>query len=157
MSVNFRPTTENDAHYLLDIDLKCYDTALTPDEWRELQKSAQGAVATWCETPIGMIISRRTEEGDVEVMRVAVKAPWRNIGIGKRLMLNAVAHARDIGSTRCFVIIPESQIDPGKPHDLSGWLFKLGFRAEVPLLKDHFVSCGQLEDGVVFSFQVPLS
>lgn len=157
MSINFRATTAQDSHYLIDIDLKCFDTALTPEEWREINASCLGAVATWYGTPIGMIVTRRTEENDVEVVRLAVKKPYRRLGIGRRLLQNAVAHAREVASTRCFVIVPETSLAPGEPDELSVFLSKCGFRAEKPLLRDHFHSCGTTEDGVVFARAVPLS
>jgi ribosomal protein S18 acetylase RimI-like enzyme len=157
MSLVFRETRPADAHYLIDIDIKCFEHAWTPEEWRETSETSLGAVATWHGVPIGMSISRRSLEGDVEVVKVGVKPPYRNNGIGRHLLQNCILHARDIMATRLFTIVPESAIAPGQPQDLSTWLSKLGFRAEKPLLRNHFYSYGQSEDGVTFSMPVSLT
>jgi len=153
--LNIRATTERDAHYLLDIDNKCFDYAWLPEDWRQVAKDCLACVATWNGTPVGMVIFTSNRNRGVEIVRIAVKAPYRNQGIARRLLRNCVLYAREIGAIELLMLVPESRLRPGDPDDLSQWLIKLGFRAEVPLLKNWFKFYGEWEDGVLFS--IPLS
>jgi ribosomal protein S18 acetylase RimI-like enzyme len=153
--INFRASTERDAHYLIDIDLKCFDYAWLPEAWRQVSKTCVACVATWNETPIGMAIFGKTPDGDVEILKVAVKPAYRNQGIAQHLLYNCALYAREVHAFRLIMVVPEGQLRPGEPGDISDWLTRLGFRAQVPLLKDYFVFYGQAEDGVIFSFPIP--
>ena len=152
--IDFRASTEKDAHYLLDIDLKCFDYAWLPEDWRAISKACYGCVATWNETPIGMAIFGQTPYGNVEILKLAVKSSYRNRGIGSRLVFNCLLYAREIHALRLLMVVPEGQLRPGEPGDISSWLKHRGFRAQVPLLRNYFTFYGQPEDGVVFSLPV---
>ncbi len=52
------------------------------------------------------------------------------------------------------MVVPESRLRPGDPDDLSQWLLSLGFRAEIPLLRNWFTFYGEQEDGVPFSLPI---
>lgn len=153
--IQVRPTTERDAHYLLDIDIKCFDYAWLPDDWRAAAKDALACVATWNETPVGMVIFSYNNYGGVEIEKIAVKAPYRHHGIARRLLYNCALYAKEIGALELLMVVPESRLRPGDPDDISAWLLKLGFRASLPLLKNWFVFYGKPEDGVVFSLPIP--
>lgn len=155
--MNFRETGPNDAHHLLDIDIKGFDCPWTPEEWREVSKDCVGMVATWNDTPIAFVISKRTEDGDIEIVKLAVKPWFRRQGISRRLVWNCVLHAREIMATNVLIVIPERRIDPGQPTDLTAWLTKLQFKAVLPIIKNHFHCYGEDEDGVIFALAVPLS
>jgi GNAT superfamily N-acetyltransferase len=102
-----------------------------------------------------MVIFGKTADGDVEILKVAVKPAYRNQGIARHLIYNCILYAREVGAFRIVVLVPEGQLRPGETGDISQWLGKLGFRAQVPLLKDYFVFYGQAEDGVIFSLSIP--
>jgi GNAT superfamily N-acetyltransferase len=155
--IQIRASNEQDAHYLLDIDIKCFDYAWLPKDWRRIAQDCMACVATWRGTPIGMVVFRNNRQGDVEIEKVAVKAPFRHQGIGRRLIHNCAMFAREIGAIELLMLVPEGRLRPGEPDDISGWLTKLGFRAEVPLLRDYFTFYGQPEDGVLFSHPIPLA
>ena len=36
--IGFRAAEQKDAHYLIDIDIKCFDYAWTPEDWRQVAK-----------------------------------------------------------------------------------------------------------------------
>ncbi len=153
--IEFRPSYKEDAHYLIDIDLKCFDYAWLLEDWRAIANNSFACVATWNSTPVGMIIFSRTMYNDLEVMKLGVKPAYRNHGLGSQLLFNCLLYGRDILASRIVMVIPESRICPGDSHDLSQWLSKRGFRAQVPLLHDYYTFYGKPEDGVVFSLPIP--
>ena len=155
--IHFRAAEERDAHYLIDIDIKCFDYAWMPEDWRQVSKTCVACVATWCGTPVGMAIFAKTPEGDVEIVKVAVKSCYRNRGIARRLLYNCALYARETHAPRLLMLVPESRLRPGERDDISAWLTKLGFRAGIPLLRDYFTFYGQPEDGVLFSLPIPLA
>ena len=155
--IQFRAAEERDAHYLIDIDIKCFDYAWMPEDWRQASKTCVGTVATWYGTPIGMAIFAKTEAGDIEIVKIAVKKPYRNRGVASQLLLNCAIYAREIHIPRMVMLVPEGRLRPGEPDDISTWLTKLGFRAQAPLLRDYFTFYGQAEDGVLFSLPIPLA
>ncbi len=152
--VQYRAATERDAHYLLDIDIKCFDYAWMPEDWRKVSLNCVACVAVWNDAPIGMAIFARTNEGDVEIVKIAVKEPFRNQGIGRHLINNCVLYAREINAPSLVMIVPEGRLRPGDPDDLSRWFPRLGFRARSPLLKDRFSFYGKTEDAVLFILPV---
>lgn len=149
-----RATTERDAHYLIDIDIKCFDYAWLPEDWRRISKDCLACVATYRETPIGMVIFSDNHFGGIEIEKIAVKPSFCNQGVASQLLFNCALYAREIGDTELIMVIPESRLRPGEPDDLSVWLRRKGFRAEVPLLKNYFTFFGQPEDGVLFSVNI---
>lgn len=155
--IAFRASEPKDAHYLLDIDIKCFDYAWLPSEWRIVAQHCVACVATWNGTPIGMAIFGKNADGDVQVVKLAVKPAYRHRGIATGLMRNCALYAREIHAPRLVLLVPESWLCPGQPGDISGWLVKLGFRAHKPLLRNQFTFYGQSEDGVLFSLPVPLA
>jgi len=155
--IGFRAAEQKDAHYLIDIDIKCFDYAWTPEEGRQVSKYCGACVATWNDTPVGMAVFCNDHMGSIEIVTVAVKKPYRNMGIARRLIFNCILYARELCATRLVMVVPESRLRPGEPDDLSGWLKRLQFRAQVPLLTNHFTFYGEPEDGVVFTLAVPLT
>ena len=142
---------------MIDIDIKCFEYAWLPTDWREVGKTCVACVATWNETPVGMVIFGKTPDGDVEILKVGVKELYRRLGIGRRLIYNCALYAREIQALRLILVVPETRLCPGEEDDLSAWLTKLGFRAQVPLLRDYYTFYGKSEDGIVFSLPIPLA
>ncbi len=155
--IEFRAAEQRDAHYLIDIDIKCFDFAWTPEEWRQISKYCVACVATWNGTPIGMAIFHNDHAGNIEIVKVAIKKPYRHMGIARRLIFNCILYARELYATQLVMVVPESRLRPDDPEDLSEWLTRLCFRAQVPLLKNYFTFYGEPEDGVVFTLSVPLT
>ena len=155
--IGFRAAEQKDAHYLIDIDIKCFDYAWTPEDWRQVAKDCMACVATWNGTPVGMAIFYNDHAGSIEIVKIAVKKPYRNVGIARRLLYNCALYARELCATRLLMVVPEGKLRPGDPEDISQWLGKLGFRAQVPLLRDFFTFYGESEDGVVFTLPIPLT
>jgi len=155
--IAFRAAEQKDAHYLIDIDIKCFDYAWTPEEWRQVGKYCVACVATWNGTPVGMAIFCNDHAGSIEIVKIAVKKAYRRLGIARRLLYNCILYARELYATRLVMVVPESTLQPGNPEDVSEWLTQLRFRAQVPLLKDYFTFYGEPEDGVVFTLPIPLT
>lgn len=148
--IEFRASTQDDAHYLLDIDLKCFDLAWTPDDWREASEKCFATVATSKKTPIAMAVFWRSPDNDIEILRLGVKPEFRRSGIARQLIRNCMTYARECNAFEIRMLLPESRLCPGEPDDLSVWLRKTGFRATLPLHKDAFTFYGRSEDGVAF-------
>ncbi len=149
MLFNVRGITGDDVNDLLDIDIKCFDYAWTPAEWSQICKTHAIAVGTYFGTPVGFGVCLRIGT-DVELRKVAVKAPYRRRNLGRKLYNACVRFAIENHCTRMFAVVPESLIYPGS-ECIGSWLRKLGFRAQKPFIKDCFRMYGQSEDGVKFS------
>lgn len=155
MDFTIRATTVHDSHYLIDIDLKCFEHPWSPDQWREVSQTCTGLVATVNDTPVAMAISRRTVDGDMEIVRIGVKEACRRQGISRALIGNLLLNAKDTMANRLLMVVPERSLQPGQPDDLSQWLTKLMFRANKPMIPNHFYHYGEWEDGVIFSLAIP--
>ncbi len=153
--IEFRASRREDAHYLLDIDLKCYEFSWLPEDWRTISKDSFATVATYNKTPIGMSVFYRTMYNDIEVLKLAVKPAYRNLGIGSRLLFNTILYGQEIRADRTILVVPESRLRPGREDDLSQWLLRRGFRAQIPLLRNYYTFYGQPEDGVLFTLTIP--
>jgi GNAT superfamily N-acetyltransferase len=140
----------NDANYLLDIDLKCFEQAWSPDAWQALGNSRDTviSVATNFGTPVGFAVLR-IEQRDVVILKMAVKPVARRKGVSRRLLDAARQFATENHAEWLRITVPESTIYPG-PNNLSDWLKAIGFKAITPFIKDHFNVYGETEDGVQF-------
>jgi len=156
MSFEMRPSEARDAHYLIDIDTKCFFYAWTPEEWRQVSQECLATVVTFNGEPIAMAVFGKNPDGDVEIVKVAVKQAFRLRGVSRRLIYNCALYAREIGAAALVMLIPEYRLRPGDPDDLSVWLGKLGFRATT-IFRKEFHAYGRDEDGVQFSIPIPLS
>lgn len=136
---------------MLDLDIKCYEYPLTHAQWRDASQTAIGAVATFNGNLVGMVMFRKVD-CDVEVLRLAVSPLHRRQGLGRRLLWNVILYGRQISAHRVCLVVPERQVSPGSPEDLSGWLTKFRFTAG-RTIRDAYYSYGEPEDGVEFSFR----
>ena len=96
--------------------------------------------------------------GSIEIVKIAVKraVPEHRHRSPAALQLHPLRDG-NLYATRLLMVVPEGKLRPGDPEDISQWLRKLGFRAQVPLLRDFFTFYGESEDGVVFSLPIPLA
>lgn len=150
-----RGSRPEDAHYLIDIDIKCFEFPWSPAQWRRASADCMACVVTWKDTPVGMAVFRKNHLGDVEIVKLGVKKPFRKLGVSRALILNCAIYAREVASPFLVLIVPERRLCPGDPEDLSAWLTRLGFRARTPLYKDYFKFYGEREDGVMFYLPIP--
>lgn len=149
---NVRAAYPNDAMQLLDIDIKCFDNAWTPEEWDEkLRGVGHGTcIITNFGVPIAFAVFALREDWDaIEIVKIAVKPGFRRQGLSARLLAEAfkVAEGRRFG---LVVVVPESTIDPSAESSLLPWLTAVGFKGTAPFLRKHFVIYGEVEDGVKF-------
>ena len=133
--IDFRAADQKDGHYLIDIDIKCFDDAWTPEDWRHVAQYCVACVATWNGTPVGMAVFYNDFMGSIEIVKVAVKRPYRNMGIARRLIFNCILYGRELYATQLVMIVPESRLRPVIQKTLAN-----GSRscdsAQVPLLKN---------------------
>ena len=98
--IGFRASEPKDAHYLLDIDIKCFDYAWLPSDWRIVAQHCVACVTIWNGRHIGMAIFGKNADGDVQVVKLAVKSAYRHRGIATGLMRNyGLSMQRDSRST----------------------------------------------------------
>jgi GNAT superfamily N-acetyltransferase len=148
--VQIRAATKNDAHYLFDIDLKCFDFPWTLQEWRIFGQTCLGTVATDKSVPIGMVLFR-ADDTDLNIVKIGVKSEHRRLGVGRALIASCLQYAKDTNLLAVQMIVPETLLRPGDPDDISPWLSSVGFIPTVPLLRDFYEMYGRVEDGVRFT------
>jgi ribosomal protein S18 acetylase RimI-like enzyme len=155
MPIMIRSAIRDDLQHLFDIDLKCFDIPWTIDEWKYCGGGESLVhVATVDLTPVGMVIYHPAE--CLSIVKLAVKPQFRLRGISRLLLEHCVRCANDNGSQRISITVPETIIYCTDTDNISPWLDKLHFYATTPLLKDHYDIYGRLEDGIVFTRDVPL-
>lgn len=140
-----------DANAIIDIDIKCFESAWSPDEWVRLGQSPTVAisVATDFGTPVGAAVFEYVaKEKAVRVAKIAVKNLHRKLGVSRQLLEAANDFAQARAATHVYIIVPESTIYPG-PQNVSNWLKAVQFEA-TEFVKKHFTSYGETEDGVKF-------
>lgn len=148
---NVRGGRPEDANVLLDIDIKCFEVAWSPEEWSRIGHSQDYAiaVATYFGTPIGFVILR-VVDGEVEIVKIAVKQARRRQGISHLLLASAVEFAQRNRIPTIFVVVPESTIYEDSPYNTGRWATAVGFAPTAPLIKRCFTAYGEVEDGVKF-------
>lgn len=151
MLFTYRNATAADQVYILDTDIKCFDFAWSPDAWAYAGEHYVIKLATYFRTPIGFATYLHdTENNIIQVPKIAVKAQYRNRNIGSKFVYEAVMYCHKLQAAYLQTIIPEALVQPGDPHDISGWLLKTGWKATA-LVRDFFPNMGQKQDGVQFT------
>lgn len=151
---HIRGAQANDANAILDIDIKCFEDAWTPEEWTKIGQKSHHAisVATLFGAPIGFGVWRH-DSGlkGIEIIKIAVKDPHRRKGISLQLISAALDYARTREADHLFIVVPEGTVYPG-PRNVSDWLNAVKFEVsrKTPILKKHFTAYGESEDGVMF-------
>lgn len=146
---NVRDAREGDTNYVFDIDLKCFDTAWTPDDWREKSEQYRILVCTYFGTPVAVVVFRE-HEGAVEIAKLAVKKQFRLKGIANNLLDDVAKWANTRGLHRMSLMVPEYLADVNHPHNIIGWLIKTRFRGTSPWVAGAFSVCGEPEAGIIF-------
>lgn len=155
--ISVRWACGRDVNYLKDIDLKSYQYPWGIEEWRQLQSNEgmRAFVATQLVEPVGFaILLDKPEKQELEILKLGVKSGSREQGAGTQLLCFAEEAALDDGLRKMSLVVPEIKCLPGHPDDVSQWLLRHGYRAEVPILKEHFRMYGQWVDGFRFAKQV---
>ncbi len=145
-----RGARREDANDLLDIDIKCFENAWTPEEWSKLGFKDEHAISlvTYYGEPVGFIVMK-TEGSNVRICKIAVKAYYRKKELSLHLLAVAVRYGQDRHADLLEIIVPEGMIYPG-PGSIIGWLRSVGFKGTQPFIKNHFNVYGEHEDGVRF-------
>ncbi len=137
-----------DINYLVDIDIKSYHFPWSVDTWRRFaaSKSCNILLASVKAEPIA-VCAWRTCGKDAEIMKLATKPDFRNLGaaIGLLRMMEAT-ELQEVG-----IVVPEINCFPGHPDDVSRWLSARGYRAIAPIIKDRFHMYGKYYDGFKFT------
>lgn len=160
MICSIREAKDEDAQYVMDIDIKCFGYPWTPDFWADTSKTYQTLVATFYGTPVAMAVYSKgpvicptfcyeAPEGVHTLLKVAVKEKYRRHGIGKMLVNRVKGNAYSAKSETLLAIVPESLCVPSSSKDASVWLGNCGFRAK-QIIPACFTDCGEVEDGFLF-------
>lgn len=147
-----RNARHSDAMELLDIDIKCFEDAWSPEEWDRTRLAGHSAIVvlTWFGSPIGFVVLDNDGKS-AKLRKLAVKPNHRLHGASRRLFQGAIEYMTLHNLREIVATVPESTIYPG-PNNLSCWLSKLGFRARMPFIKNYHTAYGQTEDGVEFVY-----
>jgi ribosomal protein S18 acetylase RimI-like enzyme len=127
--LEIRPQDVRDVHHLMDIDLKCFDTPWPVAIWRRVSQDCLLWVACWKNTPIGFVIFKPHYDGDIEIVKLAVKPAYRSAHISYQLLRLVEKYAAEAQSPVIRMVIPEVRLCPGETDDLSAWATKCGFKA----------------------------
>ncbi len=150
--IHVRGARSDDANAIIDIDIKCFESAWSPEEWVKMGKSMGVAISvvTNYGSPVGFGVFRHDRETQsVEIVKLAIKEIHRRQGISKRLLEAGTDFAVARLASYLGIIVPEETIYPG-PLNVSTWLKAVGFDAR-EFIKDHFESYGTCQDGVKFT------
>jgi len=148
---NIRGANSEDANTIIDIDIKCFESAWSPEEWSAIgQKPGHAiSVATNYGTPVGFAVFRADQERNgIQVVKLAVKEQYRGNLLSVKLLLAGSDYAKARSLNHLFIIVPESTIYPGSKN-VSDWLKAVGFEAK-DFVRNHFTAYGEQEDGVRF-------
>lgn len=146
-----RAARPQDQVYLLDLDLKCFESCWSIDAWSYAGDNYVITMATFYGTPIGFATYlHNTEENTIQFPKVGVRRAFRNRGVGRQLVSEAMSFCKEVRATHVETLIPESLLRPGEAHDVSGWLTKTGWTA-TNIVRDFFPCMGQREDAVRFT------
>ena len=153
MVFRVRDANGEDAHHVIDIDIKCFDDPWPPDYWRVATEDFKINVATFYGTPIGMAVFMLAESEDgkqfIHLAKVAVKPAYRKRGVGSLLMRSIDEFGLHAGAGWAWLTVPESICHGAR--SIAGWMAKVGFKAQA-VHKDCFQSFGQSEDGYLFQY-----
>ena len=140
-----------DVHYVLNIDLKCFETQYDMESWEIIfSENIPVIVAVIDETPIGYM-SMYSTQGILWIGRIGVLPAFRRRGIGTKLLDFGLSQALD--ETEARVTIPEYQCRPNEPDDASQWLLNRGFRCQQER-PDVFTAYGRMYDGYQFAKEI---
>lgn len=138
----------NDARYLASIDNMCFDNPLKFEHWEQFIRDGKVLLSTYWGTPVGYIVTS-TNSIEVAIKRLAVKPQHQGQNLATTLIATIVGEHRDKYVT-CTV--PESMVFAENGR-LGKFLNKLLFKAQLPILKEHF---GE-EDGICFVLETQMS
>lgn len=145
-----RDATPEDQVYIQDLDLKCFEMSWSCDAWAYAGQHYIIKLAAYYGTPIGFATYvHNTEDNIIQFPKVGVKPSFRNKGVARQLVSEAVQFCKQVRALRIETLIPETLLRPGEPQDASKWLSKLGWEA-TGLVRDFFPCMGQREDAVRF-------
>jgi GNAT superfamily N-acetyltransferase len=153
--VSVRLGNIRDVNYIKDIDLKSYQYPWPDESWFTLgdEETHHWCVATRRAEPIGFAVWQDHPQA-VELHRIAVKPPEQRKGVGTQLVKYVCDYAKERYRGRIVTVVPEINCLPNDPDDVSGWLLKLGFKAEAPILRDHVRRYGRLVDCYTFALEL---
>lgn len=152
--INVRPVQQGDITSIVDIDLKCFEDALSLDEWRTVLNDPHMSIkiGLYRSTPVGCIVWD-VLKGVPTIFRLAVKPAFRGNGLGRLLITSVVDSARLASLHTIAITVTESMCNPTSHMDVSQWLIANGFEAK-RILKDKGVFCGQKEDAFEFQLNI---
>lgn len=143
---------QSDLNDLVDIDIKSFETAWTPERWEEIERGMEYGinVLAYYGTAVGFVVFN-SEDGGMRIQKIAIKPQFRGHDGSVLMIASVMGEAQQKRLDHMFIVIPEYQIYPDTSNQSVGiWLNKLGFNATKPLLRNYFNAYGQSEDGVKF-------
>lgn len=145
-----RDARPEDQVYIQDLDLKCFETPWSSDGWAYAGEHYVIKLATFYGTPIGFATYlHNTEQNVIQFPKVGVKRAYRNKGVARQLVSEAVQFCKQVRATRIETLVPETLLRPGEPQDASQWLSLVGWQA-TDIVRDFFPCMDQREDAVRF-------
>jgi len=148
-SVKIREANALDRSKLYDMDIKCFDDVWDLEAWLHwFEKDRVIYIAELDNKEVGFAVCVLLSDG-ILIEKIGVKPAHRLLGISMSLLLTIQLCAGEqewpgVVSTT----VPETFLSPGQPGDVSGWITKVGFKAQVPLHPHYFCINGEDINGV---------
>lgn len=147
----------DDIKYLVDLDVKCFEHAWLPDEWKSAWEKKEIAiyVSSIYNTPVGMMVleeQKYEEKSLLHIYKLAVHKLHRNKRVGKEMLACAFDIALKANDDYLSISVPESLTDPSNPANCLDWLHKMGFRSHKIEGKERLY--GREEDVFLFLLSV---
>jgi N-acetylglutamate synthase-like GNAT family acetyltransferase len=146
---NIRKATPDEGAILRNIDIKCFESAWSSEEWLTyLTKTNQYLVlaVTYYGCSVGFAVYDHKMHS---ILKIGISPAARGRCYSEMLIDALFDDARFRGAQSVNILVPEDWVYPG-PVCIAGWLLRMGFRATSPLVSKCFVSCGQPVDGIRF-------
>jgi GNAT superfamily N-acetyltransferase len=131
MIVKVEPALVRDLGHLVMLECKALDYPLEQDEIKTflLEEDKKAYVASISNRKVGMALTFRRDNTTI-IARVSTHPDFRNMGVGKELMLNIEKDAWKEQHRLLRIYVPSYKIDdPLDPDYIGGWLTKCFFRA----------------------------
>jgi ribosomal protein S18 acetylase RimI-like enzyme len=162
MIFSIREARREDAHYVMDIDIKCFEYPWTAEFWGDASEFYKIVVGTYYGTPVGMAVYAvgsvicptfcyEAPDNAFTILKVGVKKDFQRHGLGRLLVNDIKGIACAAKAEGVLSIVPESICLPDSDRDASGWLNKVGFEAK-HIIPRCFTNCGESEDGFLFEW-----
>ena len=160
-----REASAQDANYIYDLDLKCFDNPWSKENWAAISANSQAHAWVGCyrQVPISLVVTERqsfvppdtrNRVQSLHIHKLCVKEIFRRKGVGARLL--QFVHHRAVEKVAVgwvTMTVPEWLINTDEPTNCLGWLQKYKLKA-LATLPTKIALYGKDYDQYLFGYQL---